>query len=148
MSGAMVVEREASDRELSEVWEDVVVAMLAVYSYPLERLAPISEALRDAGLFEPRRLATASIQELTRELKAAGYDRGALTWQYADRLISLGKYLVEAGCERVGHELATGDAAVAEKLLLPVHGIGPKVIENFVALRSRRAGPFAAGSGR
>jgi len=145
MSGA-VANHGYPSRGTSEVWEDVVVAIHAVYQYPLERLAPIIGAMRARALFQPQKLASASIQELTEELKAAGYDRGDLTWQYADRLISFGKYIIEQDAERVRCALARGDVSVAQEVLLPIYGIGPKVIQNFVELRRRRAGAGVSGS--
>src|SRR5262245_22404361 len=72
-------------------WEDLVLAMLAVSLYPLERVLMLRDEMRQRGLLDPSKLARYDVGELTMELKRGGYDRGRLTSMYADRLVSLGK---------------------------------------------------------
>jgi hypothetical protein len=59
------------------ILQDVVVATLAVYQCPLERLVTITDAMRARGLFDPEKLACTSIQALTENLKA-GATTGAV----------------------------------------------------------------------
>ena len=92
-------------------WEDLVLAVLAVSLYRIEKIEPCRSAFREAGLFDPERLAIESSQAVTQELKRAGYDRGKLTWQFADRLISLGKHVVDGDRTAIEHVLCMGSEA-------------------------------------
>jgi endonuclease III-like uncharacterized protein len=130
-----------------DVWEDIVLAMLAVYQYPIDRIETKRDAMRRADLFDPRKLASSSIKVLTEELRTAGYDRGGLTWQYADRLISLGKHVARCDSEELQRLLRAGGVEEIRRVLLPIYGVGPKVVENFGELRRRRQQDAASGSG-
>lgn len=129
------------------VWEDAVLAMLAVYQYPIDRIETKRDAMRRANLFDPEKLASSSITGLTEELKTAGYDRGGLTWQYADRLISLGKHVSQCDSEELQRLLRAGGVEEIRQALLPIYGVGPKVIENFLEMRRRRQQDVGSGSG-
>ena len=122
---------------MSKVWEELIIAVLAVSQYPIEKVEPHRSAIREAGLFRVNDLAEESIGSLTNKLKKAGYDRGKLTWQFADRLISLGKHVVERDQLLLEQQLSAGDERVVEATLIPIYGIGPKVVENFIELRRR-----------
>ena len=123
---------------MNEPWEDLVVAVLAVSLYPIERVEPCRMAFREAGLFDPNRLAAESIQALTEELQRAGYDRGKLTWQFADRLISLGKHVIDGDQRSFERVLSDGSELEVGEALTPIYGIGPKVIRNYLELRANR----------
>jgi hypothetical protein len=60
----------------------------------------------------------------------------------------LGKYIVERGADHFSVALSQADVAAIQELLLPIYGVGPKVIENFVELRRRRAGTASPEDGR
>lgn len=118
------------------VWTALVVAMLAVGGFSVEKVLAIREALERRGLLNPRKLAEWDDARITRELTAAGYTRGMLTGMYAERLSAAMKEL--AAAERLPQAeelLASGSASRIADLLLPKKGVGPRVIENFLALR-------------
>ena len=120
----------------SDPWADVVIAMLSVNNYPLDKTFSLFDQLRANRLFDPSFLAASDAAELARRLGAAGYDRGTtMTEIFADRLLALG-HLAESlridACTRI---LTKGSRDEVSSLLGSVKGVGPKVLENFFVLR-------------
>jgi hypothetical protein len=120
----------------SDLWADLVVSILSVNRFPLDRAFDLLQQLRAEQLTDPEELSKRTIPELYAKLITAGYNRGEfMTYLFAERLSSLGTFAKEHGianCEKVisGH-----DVAALETLLLGVKGIGPAVIKNFRTLR-------------
>lgn len=117
-------------------WEDLVIAILAVNQYSLEKTYPALSLLRDNGLLSPENLSRWDIDEIIRRLKVAGCDRGPfMTQLFGVRLAHLGaaveSYSIEA-CSRI---LLSNDPVAIRDLLWPIKGIGPKVLKNFFMLR-------------
>ena len=121
------------------MWADLILSMLAVSSYPLERVIPLEAGLRDEGVLEPLNLCSWSATETAGHLRAAGYDRGKLTALYADRLISLGTLVARGDADLLKVALESGSDDELEGALLSVHGVGPAVVRSFLALRKSRA---------
>jgi hypothetical protein len=120
--------------EKADPWPDLVVAMLSVNKYPLAKTFGLFEDLSACGLFDPINYVTRSESEIGEQLRAAGYDRGALTTMlFAPRLASLRVLAVE--CSRSQEILATGTREEVAALLKQVNGVGPRVLENFLLLR-------------
>ena len=117
-------------------WADLVIAMLSVNNYPMEKTFGLANQLREKRLFDPSFLLSCDLSELTRRLGSAGYDRGeTMTVIFTDRLSSLGRLtnIVPAGeCTRI---LSSGSRDEVVSLLSSVKGIGPKVLANFFLLR-------------
>jgi 3-methyladenine DNA glycosylase/8-oxoguanine DNA glycosylase len=123
-------------RDDKSLWEDLVVAILSVNQYSLEKAYSRIEGIRREGLSDPDSLAHWSPPEIELRLKRAGLDRGQfMTSLFADSLSSVGKYLQTAGIARCQEVLAGGEAEAVKNLLLPARGIGPKVLANFFLLR-------------
>ena|SRR5215469_7099626 len=120
----------------NDPWEDLVLAILSVNSYPLEKTSFAVETLRREGLFSPQNLARWTPQEIGTRLRHGGYDRGGMTWLFADRLESLGKFAVSTGVEECLRILRSNPTNDVKKFLRPVKGIGPKVLANFSLLRN------------
>jgi hypothetical protein len=119
-----------------DVWEDLVVSILAVNQYSLEKTYAIVGGLREAGLASPQNLGAWEIDRIVSRLKSAGCDRGAfMTPLFAARLSSLGKVVGARGMSACADILAGKDFEEIRRLLLPVNGIGPKVMRNFCLLR-------------
>jgi 3-methyladenine DNA glycosylase/8-oxoguanine DNA glycosylase len=121
------------------VWEDLVIAILAVGGFTVKKVLAGREALDRSNLFDPQYLADCDEARLTRELYAAGYTRGMLTGMYADRLSAVMRALASSGRLQESQAILASerDDLVAD-LLLPLHGVGPKVLNNFLALRRLR----------
>lgn len=121
---------------LDSPWDDLVVSILAVNQYTLERTYPLLQGLRREKLTDPPSLGRWESQEIETKLRAAGCDRGPfMTKLFAERLSALGalvrtKRVID--CEEI---LRSKDARAIEALLLPVKGIGPVVLRNFYTLR-------------
>lgn len=113
-----------------------MVAILAVNSWPVEKVYTLLPTLQDAGLLEPSNLAAWGIGAIKSALEKSGYTRGDyMTSLMAGRLRSLGMFVVERGreeCERLLRDGAMDSLAVS---LGAVRGVGPAVLRNYVLLR-------------
>lgn len=119
-----------------DVWEDLVVSVLAVNQYSLEKTYAIVGGLRESGLVSPQNLCAWEIDRIVSRLKFARCDRGAfMTPLFAGRLASLGKVVGARGISVCAEILAGKDFEEIRRLLLPINGIGPKVLRNFCLLR-------------
>jgi hypothetical protein len=117
-------------------WEDLVVSMLSVNQYSLEKTYEFVGGLREQGLFDPRMLMVWDQLEIVERLKSAGCDRGPfMTNLFALRLANLGMLIASRGLETCARVISGRDTRAVGELLLPVNGIGPKVISNFYLLR-------------
>ncbi len=122
-------------------WESLTIAMLSVGGFSVERVLGLRASLTERGLLDPRNLVEWDEARVTRELTAAGYERGLLTGMYAERLSGTMRAL--AATERFSETqsiLESDDDERISDLLLPQKGIGPKVVENFLRLR-KNLGP-------
>ena len=82
-------------------WADLVIAILSVNNYPLDKTFGLFDRLAEAGLFDPAKLETWGLAEISRGLGAAGYDRGpTMTRIFAERLSGLGVFLATRGVQR------------------------------------------------
>jgi hypothetical protein len=112
-----------------EIWEDLIVSILAVNQYSLEKtyaLLPL----------DPEMLCNLQPEEVVERLKTNGVDRGSfMTLLFAMRLVSLGVALHSKGIASCVEVILSNDPEEIRNLLLPVNGIGPKVIGNFLLLR-------------
>jgi hypothetical protein len=119
-----------------DAWEDLVVSILSVNQYSLKRTYQALEGLREQGLSDPHRLMHWGQAEIVDRLKAAGCDRGPfMTNLFALRLCNLGTLIEHRGVEECMKIISSRDCGGIQDLLLPVNGIGPKVIANFCLLR-------------
>jgi hypothetical protein len=122
--------------QTDDVWEDLVVAILSVNQYSLERTYTAIAGIRREGISTPDDLASWELEEIVARLKAAGCDRGLfMTQLFAVRLAALGMAIRSRGIEVFGRILLSNDPAAINNLLLPINGIGPKVLRNFFLLR-------------
>jgi len=119
------------------LWEDLVLAILSVCQYSLEKTYLAVETLRREGLFDPQNLMRWTPEEIGTRLRLGGYDRGDfMTSLFASRLASLGKLVKSRGVEECQTVLQRGKTNEIKHFLLPVKGIGPRVLVNFFALRN------------
>lgn len=117
-------------------WEDLVISILAVNQYSLEKTYACKAGLQAQGLTLPGTLLELAPAEIERRLKAGGCDRGTfMTSLFAKRLAALGEYVRSVGVEQSGGILAGGSRQRIEQFLEPVNGIGPVVLRNFFLLR-------------
>jgi hypothetical protein len=69
----------------NRVFLDLVVAMLAVNRWTVEKAVSITDGLRDAGLSDPAAVGSMTVDEVTARLAQAGYKRG----RYMEQLLAL-----------------------------------------------------------
>lgn len=144
--GAELVTRSGGDRPVGKrgdesAWESLAIAMLSVGGFSVEKVLGLRASLAKHGLLDPRNLVEWDEARITRELTAAGYDRGLLTGMYAERLSAAMRAL--AATDRLVETqtlLENADDERISDLLLPEKGIGPKVVASFLRLR-RNVGP-------
>ena len=121
-------------------WSDLLVAILAVNRWPVEKVYTLLPTLEDAGLLEPSNLAAWGIDTIKSALEKSGYTRGDfMTTLMAGRLKSLGIFVAVTGreeCECLLRAEAMNSLAV---FLGVVRGIGPAVLRNYVLLREAGA---------
>lgn len=119
------------------VFLDLVVAMLAVNRWTLERAASIADGLSDAGLSDPSAIRSMSVDEVATRLATAGYKRGRYMEQLlAIRVVSAAEILDEQCVRRLTDLERRGDKNAIRDLLLAVKGVGPEVVNSFFILRS------------
>lgn len=122
--------------QVTNPWADLVIAILSVNNYPLEKTFALFESLDKNGLFDPRCLAELSAADIARRLGAAGYSRGdTMTAIFTERLLSVGRLTGEKTIEECTRVLSTGSREEVTSLLRGVKGVGPKVLSNFFLLR-------------
>jgi hypothetical protein len=122
--------------ETENIWEDLILAILSVNQYSLEKTYSAVEALRREGMFRPQNLLRWTAEEIGTRLRLGGYDRGDfMTRLFAGRLASLGTFVKFTGVEECERVLRKGSSAEVKQLLTPVKGIGPTVLANFFLLR-------------
>lgn len=110
--------------------EEIVVAVLAVNNYSLEKAHELLPELRSEGLTNPHRVARKDAGDLTVALSRAGYNRGMLTGLMAERLLGLMEAITDGELEAFEGLLRSGEQERALTLLRKVHGIGPQVAAN------------------
>jgi hypothetical protein len=122
--------------DLDNPWDDLVVSILSVNQYSLEKTYPTLPFLREAGLLSPESLGSQTLEQIVVLLKAANCDRGPfMTTLFAVRLASLGSAVSSRGIVECTRILLSNDPDAIRTLLLPIKGIGPKVLQNFFMLR-------------
>jgi 3-methyladenine DNA glycosylase/8-oxoguanine DNA glycosylase len=109
--------------------EAIVMALLAVNAWPIDKVLAALPALRTAGLLDPAQVAAADIGPLTVKLAAAGYDRGLLTELFALRLQNLMRAVRDGALDAVAAAHRSGDREAAVAALCTVKGIGPRVAD-------------------
>ena len=121
---------------LDSPWEDLVISVLAVNQYSLEKTYACKEGLQTQELTTPATLLELAPAEIERRLKAGGCDRGAfMTNLFAKRLAALGAHVRAVGIEQSTSILDGRSRQKIEQFLEPVNGIGPVVLRNYFLLR-------------
>jgi len=120
----------------NDVWQDLVVSMLSVNNYSLEKTYSSIELLSQEGLFDPKKLVGWKADEIADRLRRGGYNRGEyLNNLLATRLASLATFVEGVGMKESERILTKSDKSVIAKFLQPVNGVGPQVLRSFSMLR-------------
>jgi len=107
--------------------EAIIVSMLAVNNFSLERAYGLLPTLRESGLTSPKRVIDTPTDTIRAGLATAGYQRGHLTEMFADRLIALMREVDAGRLDRIDSLVLSGKREEAQELLCSIRGIGPRV---------------------
>ena len=119
-----------------ELAEHVLVSLLAVNSWSLERVYNLRGGLREAGLVDFDAVEKLSIEEVAERLSAAGYTRGDyMNTLMALRISSMAPVLSAEELERLSEDVEAGRRDDANALLRRIKGVGPSVLTSFWVLR-------------
>lgn len=121
------------------VWKDLVIALLSIYGYSLEKVDSFAPGLEQQGLFDPVQLVKMSHEDIFKALEKGGYKRGELNGIFTDRLLALGAFIQTQGQASAEKILKGKDAKKIEAVLMPIKGVGPKVIDNYLLLRGLKS---------
>ena len=117
-------------------YEDLVVAILAVNNYSLEKAYGLRTGLKKQGCFDPAKVRSWSHEEAVRHLVQAGYDRGAtMNSIFAGRVQELAIFEESQVLVQAWKHLALGQKTDADRILLSIPGVGPTVLGHFWALQ-------------
>ena len=129
----MTEQKEVTGEELIG---DLVVSVLSVNLWTIEKTFKIYDGLREEGLFDFDAVAALPETEVFARLERAGYTRGDfMVGMLAGRLRSVALALSGQGQEKLRQLVTAKDRKGVEALLQPIKGIGPSVIANYLALR-------------
>jgi hypothetical protein len=121
--------------------EALVVPLLAVNRFGLEKVYALLPALRNGGLTSPNLVAKKDVGDVMMRLCHAGYDRGMLTEMMAGRLVSLMNAVIEGKLDYLNDFVTNNKRDEALALLCTVNGIGPAVAKDaWVLLRDATKG--------
>lgn len=117
------------------VWANLVIAMLSVNQYPVEKTWTIFDQLKANGLFDPLNFGKWNYVELYNRLNDSNYNRGKMMPIFIERLLSLSNLLGDV--KKNENILATGTKDEVSELLKKVKGVGPVVINTFFLIRGK-----------
>ena len=114
--------------------ECLLMAILAVNNYSLEKAWKLLPRMRELGLTDPARVVAMDMPAAIEALTAAGYDRKNLTWMFAERVKALMAAVHDGRLDDLARAVAARDERAAAELLGEVRGVGPRVVDNAWAL--------------
>lgn len=116
-------------------WANLVIAMLSLNNYPLEKTWKIYDRLETNGLFNPLNFASWRHEELFDKLISSNYDRGAMTGIFVERLSTIAALVDDVTANE--QILANGTRQEIVNLLTRIKGVGPVVLNNYMLLRGK-----------
>lgn len=119
------------------IFTDLVIAILSVNNWSMEKVGVILPNLHSQQLTNPHFIKGSGFPEVFSRLNGAGYGRSEyITSLVTDRLLDLGRKYVDSGLETELYEAEIKrDFNRINQLLEPIHGVGPRVIDNYKVLR-------------
>ncbi len=115
--------------------DHLVVALLAVGGYSLQRAWDALPALRKESLCDPKAVQLLDEGEIVRRLARSGYNRGAtVTTSMAKRLMALHAAVRDGVLSSASSLMKEGRLQDAESVLCKVKGVGPAVFKQFAVL--------------
>lgn len=120
----------------NNIWEDLVISILSVNQYTLNKTYSSIESLRQVEIFNPDNLMKWDINEIEQRLRQGGCERGSfMTNLFAERLAALGELIANQSISKCEQVLLSRDKKIITDFFMPVKGIGPKVLQNLFLLQ-------------
>jgi hypothetical protein len=114
---------------------DLVIAMLSVNNWPLDKSFALREELKRLGMFDLDCLSKMSRDEIFRRLVAAGYKRSDyVVHLLVDRFQNMASVLSGGGIDRLRSLIDKKQSKELDQFLLAIKGVGPTVLNNFKLL--------------
>ena len=114
---------------------DLVVAVLSVNGWTLEKTFSIHDGLCEQGLFDVERLPKMPPTEVFDRSQKAEYSRGEfMIGLLADRILTLARALEGEGKEPLEQLVTDRDTDSLDRSLLDLKGVGPAVVSSFKLL--------------
>jgi hypothetical protein len=110
--------------------ECLLMALLSVNNFPLEKAWALLPRMRDAGLTDPARVVTMDMATAIEALTRTGYDRKNLTWLFAERMKALMAAIHDGKLAGLDEAISASNKERARVLLSDVRGVGARVFEN------------------
>ncbi len=118
-----------------EAVRNLLVSLLAVNNYSLEKVWQHIQAFEQEGIFDPSQVCAWSKEEATQHLAHAGYRRGSfMNPLIAERLVGVCRFLEEGGLNALMKACENRRIEEVADVLKDVRGVGPFVIRNFSIL--------------
>jgi hypothetical protein len=115
-------------------WGKLVCSLISVNKWGISKSLDIYDKLEKQGLFDLEGIQKIDdIPEIGNRLKAAGYDRGALTYMISERLIHCADKVCANGLDKSESLLSKRDGD-SQAFLLSLKGLGPKSVEVFYSI--------------
>lgn len=108
-----------------------ICAQISVNSWPIERTNGIIADLKTNGLFDLGVLIKEDVIAIGNRLKRSNYDRGALTYMIAERLLKTVTFIHENNVYRDLEIDLSNKSKQSTEFLNSIPGFGPKTIDNF-----------------
>ena len=118
----------------TESLEAILVAILAVNSYGLEKAYALLPQLREAGLTNPESVANADVGDVMVRMYESGYQRGLLGEMFAQRVKHLMTLASRGELDLLDDFLENNQREQAIELLCQIKGVGPKVAGDVLLL--------------
>ncbi len=116
---------------------NLVVAMLTVNNWALEKAWALLPDLTSLGLCNAQSLSALSHEEIFARLKRAGYTKSDyVVGLLADRLREMAKTVAATAPAELMELMEPGHEKDRDRFLLSLKGVGPAVLETFVSLQA------------
>jgi len=118
------------DRLHQSIVDILIVSILAVNSYTLERVLGHISSFKMQGLLDFRSVSEMDVGTIAVKLTKSGYNRGLLNGMMAERIKDLMTAISEGYLDKLPELVLKKDKAAALLLLCSLRGMGPTTAKN------------------
>lgn len=130
------MESETLTPSEKEIFADLLISMLTVNLWSLEKAFPLHDGLLREGLLDIESVSEMSPEEVFPRLERAGYRRGEfMIGLLSERILNTARTLAGNGIQELSMLIENKEIKKLDELLLGIKGIGPSVLNSFKLLR-------------